>query len=177
MGLARLLALDTSVTTERLVLLGVLLGVGFGIWNLISSLLDPLAEDTIPALLIFYGPMFATWGATAFAASRRTGRVTDGIKAGAIVAFVTFLVFDLMVILRVNLFLETLTGRMDWQNLTMRFQASGSDNLRTFINYHYATQAPFKILVATTIGAGTGVIGGVVGRLRQADLKVGTTSG
>jgi len=32
--------------------------------------------------------------------------------------------FDLMVILRVNLFL-TLTGRLDWQNLMMRFHESG----------------------------------------------------
>ena len=138
-------------------------GHGFGIWNLLSSLLDPLAEDTIPALLMFYGPMFAIWGVTAFAASRTTGRVVDGIKAGAMVAFVTFVVFDLLVILRVNLFLDTLTERLDWQNLMMRFQASRSESLRTFINYHYVTQAPFKILVATTIGAVTGVIGGLLG--------------
>jgi len=35
--------------------------------------------------------------------------------------------------------------------------------LRTYINYHYMTQAPFKILVATTIGVSTGVIGGLLG--------------
>lgn len=28
------------------VLLGVLLGAGFGVWNLIATQLDPLAEDT-----------------------------------------------------------------------------------------------------------------------------------
>jgi hypothetical protein len=44
-----------------------------------------------------------------------------------------------------------------------RFQVSKSESLRTFINYHYLTQAPFKILVATTIGAVTGVIGGLFG--------------
>ena len=151
------------MTRRHIVLIGVLLGAGFGVWNLLSSLLDPLAEDTIPALLLFYGPMFATWGATAFAASRRTGRVTDGIKAGATVAFVSFFVFDLAVILRVNLFLGFLTERLDWQNLMLRFHASEFESLRMFINYHYVTQAPFKILVATTIGAITGVIGGLPG--------------
>ncbi len=121
------------------------------------------AEDTIPALLLFYGPMFATWGATAFTASRRTGRVMDGIKTGTSVAFVTFFVFDLAVILRVNLFLGSLTERLDWQNLMLKFQVSDSGSLRAFVNYHYVMQAPFKILVATTIGAITGVIGGLLG--------------
>ena len=78
-------------------------------------------------------------------------------------AFVTFVVFDLAVILRVNLFLDSLTPRLDWQNLMAQFHASGSENLRAFITYHYVKGAPFKILVATLIGAGTGVIGGALG--------------
>lgn len=93
MGLARVQTLDAPVTRRHIVLIGVLLGAGFGVWNLLSSLLDPLAEDTIPS----------------------------------------------------------------------RFQATESESLRTFINYHYVTQAPFKILVATTIGGVTGVIGGFFG--------------
>ena len=154
---------------RQLVHVGVLLGAGFGVWNLFSSLLDPLAEDTIPALLLFYGPMFGTWGATAFAASRRTGRIMDGITAGATVAFVSFLVFDVAVILRVNLFLGSLTERLDWQNLMLRFHSSESESLRTFINYYYMTQSPFKILVATTIGAVTGLIGGFFGAWLRGD--------
>ena len=35
-----------------------MLGIGLGVWNLLSSLLDPLADDTIPILLTFYGSMF-----------------------------------------------------------------------------------------------------------------------
>ena len=46
--------------------LGLLLGIAFGLWNLISTQVDPYAEDTIPALLAFYGPMFAVWGSRAF---------------------------------------------------------------------------------------------------------------
>jgi hypothetical protein len=157
-----------NISRQRhLIRLGLLAGVGFGIWNLLNSLLTPLAENTIPALLVFYGPMFTIWGTTGFAASRRTGRIIDGIKAAAIVALVTFVVFDLMVILRVNLFLYSLTERSDWQTLMRRFQASGSESLRTFIDYNYVTQAPFKILVATTIGAATGVIGGIMGHLSR----------
>src|SRR5687768_3880489 len=98
----------------NVVTLGVLLGVGFGIWNLLHSLLFPLAEDTIPALLMFYGPMFTAWGVAGFLAARRTGRVLDGMKAAVTVAVVTGIVFDVMVLLRVNIFLHTPTERLDW---------------------------------------------------------------
>ena len=56
------------------VLLGLLLGAVFGLWNLIATRLDPLAEDTPTALMIFYGPMFAIWGFAGFGASRRTAK-------------------------------------------------------------------------------------------------------
>jgi hypothetical protein len=100
----------------------------------------------------------------------------DGISVGATVAFVTFVVFNLAVILRVNLFLDTLRLRPDWQNLVLRFQTSGFDSLRAYANYTYVTGAPFKILVASTIGAGTGLIGGffgsVGGRQGATDITI-----
>ena len=46
-----------------------------------------------------------------------------------------------------------------------RFQASGFQCLRAYANYKYVTVAPFKILVASMIGAGTGVVGGFLGSL------------
>src|SRR5262249_61141881 len=94
-----------------------LLGAGFGLWNLIVTGLDPLAEDSPVALLVFYGPMFTVWGLAGFGASRRTGRLRDAVKVGATVGFVTFVVYTLAVIVRVNLFLDTLSQRSDWQNL------------------------------------------------------------
>ena len=148
---------------RRILALGLLLGAGFGLWNLIATGLDPLAEDSPVALLTFYGPMFAIWGLAGFGATRRTGRLRDAVKAGAAVAFVTFVVYTLAVIVRVNLFLVALSQRSDWQNLIARFQASGFESLRGYANYAYVTGAPFKILVASIIGAGTGLIGGVFG--------------
>jgi hypothetical protein len=143
----------------------VLVGAGFGLWNLIVTWLDPLAEDTPVALLIFYGPMFAIWGLAGFAASRRTGRLLDGVRVGATVAFVTFVVYVLMQFVRVNVFLDILTRRSDWQNLMARFQNSGYESLRRYVNYVGLTGAPFKILVASIIGAGMGLVGGVLGSL------------
>ena len=157
-------------TSKRsLVFLGLLLGAGFGIWNLITTQLNPLAEDTPIALLAFYGPMFACWGLAGFAASRRTGRVLDGVKVGATLALVTFFVYVLTQFVRVNVFLNTLTQRSDWQNLVARFQSSGYESLRWYVNYVGLTGAPFKILVASIIGAATGMVGGVIGTLSRRE--------
>jgi hypothetical protein len=147
------------------IVLGLVLGAAFGLWNLIATWLDPLAEDTPRALLIFYGPMFVCWGLAGFAATRRTGRVLDGIKVGTTVAFVTFVVYDVTQFIRVNVFLDTLTRRSDWQNMMARFKDTGSQSLRSYVNYVGLTGAPFKALVASLIGAATGLIGGSFGKL------------
>ena len=157
------------------VLLGLSLGVVFGLWNLIATQLDPLADDSSIALLEFYGPMFAVWGLAGWTASRRSGRVVDGVKVGAMVAFVTFVVFDLMVILRVNLFLDALSHRSDWQHLMARFRGSGFESLRVFANYVYLTAAPFKIMVATLIGAVVGLLGGSLGCLGRREQAARAT--
>lgn len=148
---------------------GLAVGAGFGLWNLVITWLDPLAEDTPVALLSFYGPMFASWGLAGFVAARRTGRISDGIRAGATVAFVAFVIYDVTQFMRVNLFLDTLTQRSDWQNMMATFRNSGSHSLRSYVNYVGLTGAPFKTLVASLIGAATGLIGGSIGNLTRRE--------
>ena len=150
--------------------LGLASGTGFGLWNLIATQLNPLADDDLLPLLTFYGPMFTIWGIAGFAAARRTGRMLDAVKVGATVAGVTFAVYTLAVILRVNLFLDVMTGRPDWQNLMGRFRAGGFNALRGYINYEYVTGAPFKILVATMIGVVTATVGGLLGFLGRRKI-------
>ena len=147
-------------------LAGVIMGIGFGCVNLLSSWLDPLQDDSRGALLRFYGPMFFLWALVAFRAAQRDRRLWSGIITGMLVAFATFCVFDVLVILRVNLFLADLTGRADWQNMMMRFRASDSDSLRLFVTLDYLKGAPLKIGTASAIGALMGAIGGALGRLR-----------
>lgn len=159
------------MTSRSSVLLGVAVGAAFGLWNLVATQLDPLAEDSPAALLLFYGPMFAIWSAAGFVASRRSGRLLDGIKAGAIVAAATFVVFDLLVFVRVNLFLETISRRADWQNLLLRYQNSGFESFRAYANYEYITGAPFKALVSSIIGAVMGCVGGLFGVLARRQAR------
>ena len=148
-------------------LLGVAVGVVFGSVNIVFTWLYPVEDDTPGALLRFYGPMFFVWALASFRAARRSGRVWSGVTTGMAVAFATFCVFDALVLLRVNLFLNELTGRADWQNMMMRFRAGDVDSLRLFVNIDYLKGAPLKIGVASTIGALMGAIGGSLGRLRH----------
>jgi hypothetical protein len=143
-------------------LLGLVVGLIFGGVNLIVTWLYPLLDDTPVTLLRFYGPMFLVWAAAAFRATRRSGRLWAGVSTGFAVAFATFCVFDLLVLLRVNLFLSELANRDDWQNMVQRFRASEFDSLRLFVNLDYLKGAPLKIGVASAIGAVMGMIGGSI---------------
>lgn len=147
--------------------LGLIVGLVFGSVNLLVTWLDPVADDTPAALLRFYGPMFFVWALASFRASRRSGRLLPGVVTGAIVAFATFVVFDLLILLRVNLFLDELTGRADWQNMMMRFRASDADSLRLFVNLDYVKGAPLKLAVSCAIGVVMGAMGGFLGQLTQ----------
>jgi hypothetical protein len=146
-------------------LLGFIVGLVFGAVNLLFTWLYPLADDSPGALLRFYGPMFFLWALVSFQAARRSGRLLSGITAGLIVACGTFLAFDVLILLRVNLFLTELTARADWQNIMNRFRASDVESLRLFINLDYIKGAPLKLGVSSTIGAVMGCIGGLIGVL------------
>jgi hypothetical protein len=70
----------------------------------------------------------------------------------------------------VNVFLNELTGRADWQNMMTRFRESGVDNLRLFVNLDYLTGAPLKLGVSCAIGAVMGTIGGLLGQMTHRRL-------
>ena len=129
--------------------------------------LYPLGDDTIAALLRFYGPMFFLWAFASFRAERRNRQWLSGVATGLVVAFATFCMFDVLNLVRVNLFLYDLTGRDDWQSMMARFRASEFDSVRAFVTMDYIKDAPLKIGTASVIGALMGGIGGLLGRLRS----------
>jgi len=152
--------------------LGLLLGIVFGTWNLVGTWLDPLADDSAYALLTFFGPMILAWGLAGFISTWQSGRVATGIRVGSTIALVTIFVFDIANLVRVNWFLEAIRFRADWQGLVGRFQASGSDNFRTFANYEWLKGTPLTLILATMFGAATGFVGAIaalLGREMRAD--------
>ena len=149
--------------------LGVLIGLIFGTINLVMTWFLPLLDDSPGALLGFYGPMFVLWALASFRAARVSDRFLTAVTTGVLVAFATFCMFDLLVILRVNVFLNELSGRADWQNLMHRYRASNVDSLRWFVNRQYILGSPLKIGVACIIGAAMGAIGGSFGLTFRRD--------
>ena len=93
------------------------------------SVATPLADDSLPALLAFYGPMFAAWGIAGFWQGRKTALSAESSAAGAAISFGTFTSYDSLVLVRVNVFLDQLRGRDDWQSLISRFPTSGFERL------------------------------------------------
>lgn len=157
--------------SSRTVRLGFIVGLAFGSVNLLVGWVYPLIADTPATLLAFYGPMFVAWGLAAMQAVQRSGQLASGIATGIAIAFATFLAFDLLVMLCVNLFLTELAGRDDWQNLMVRFRASEIDNLRMFVNVEYLQQTPLKLVAFSTIGALIGMLGGALGQLRHGRIR------
>jgi hypothetical protein len=151
--------------------LGMMLGAGFGAWNLVYTGRAPFAEDTLVALVSFYGPMFTMWSVAGFVAFRRTGKLTDAIKVGATVGLVTFVVFDVAVLVRANLFLEAISQRSDWRGLLENYQVSGFESLRTYVNYTYVTGIPLTFLMGAMMGAGSGLLGGFMGSVGRQHIR------
>ena len=148
-------------------LVGCALGLALGSWNLLAFWLNPL-DDSVAGMLIVYAPMFTSWCVAGFVATRRTARLTDALKAGAVFAFSTFVIFWIMNIVRVNLFLDALRDWPGWQQtVAARYRESGFESFRVFTNYEYLKDAPLKIAVPTAIGAVLAFIGGLAGMLGQ----------
>jgi hypothetical protein len=145
---------------------GCIIGFAFGAINLLVTWLDTLLDDSPLTLFAFYGPMFFLWSVVAYRTARHSGRALAGVTAGTVVAFATFVVYDIVILLRVNMFLNELAGRADWVNLVRRFRDSGSDSFRRFVNVEYITGSPLKIAVASMLGAAIGAISGFFGRRR-----------
>jgi len=149
---------------NRYVQIGIALGAVSGAWVLISTALDPLADDSVPALALFYGPMFTIWGVAGFRAYRRDGRLTSALTSGTLVALMTFVIFHAAQFIRINLFLEAITARLDWRDLGSTYHASGFESLRAYANYFYLREAPFKLFAFSMFGAVIGLVGGIVGK-------------
>ena len=153
----------TAREARPFALAGCALGLVLGAWNLIAFWLNPL-DDSVAGMLIVYAPMFVGWSIGGFVAARRTGRLTDAVKAGTVFAFATFATFWIANIVRVNLFLDVLREWPGWQQTVVaRYRESGFESFRAFTNYEYLKDAPLKIAVPTAIGAMLASIGGLAG--------------
>ena len=151
---------------------GLAMGFAAGTLNLVDTAIEPLTDDTAGRMLPLLGVLLFVWLLIGFRAARRTQRFRDGLIAGVAVGTATMAVFHLAAIVRVNLFLEHIRYRDDWQNLVARFQASDFTSLRAYANYTYISGTPNALALGALAGAVSGALGGAVsGLLRKAYLR------
>lgn len=141
-------------------MLGLAMGTVLGVLNLIATARDPLADDEGAEMLVFAALVLLAWSATGFVAARRTRRVADGVKAGIVIGLAMMAVFHLAAIVRVNLFLDLIRDRGDWQNLLARFGGSGFSSLRAYANDEYLRSTPLVVGIGAAAGAVAGLLGG-----------------
>jgi hypothetical protein len=147
---------------------GLAIGVIAGALNLIDTAIEPLADDTAGRMSIWVGGLLFLWILTGFGAARGAGRFRDGVTAGVLVGIATMAAFHLAAIVRVNVFLEQIRYRGDWQNLMVRFHASHFRSLRAYANYEYATQTPMLLTLGGIAGAVSGALGGAISRVTRS---------
>jgi hypothetical protein len=154
------------------VMIGLAIGTVLGIMNLVETARQPLADDDAGTMLAWLLTLLAIWSAAAVAVTWRTRRVGDAVKVGTIVGVATIVMFHTASIVRVNLFLNAIRHRDDWQNLVARYNQSGFRSLRAYANYEYATMTPMVIALGAIAGSISGVLGGLVNMVRRT-LRAG----
>ncbi len=148
------------------VLVGALLGAALGTWILVDTARQPLADDEAGMILLAFGSMMVVWTGASAAIAWPSRRLGHGIAAGMLVGSATLLVLHVAAIARVVMFVDTIRGRDDWQNLLVRYHASGFATLRAYATYEYARQTPVILAIGATAGTISGAVGGLVARLR-----------
>jgi hypothetical protein len=155
--------------------LGLMMGTSLGVLNLIATARNPLADDDGGEMLVFVALVLLAWTAAGFVAARRTRRLVDGVRSGVLVGLAMMAVFHVAAIVRVNLFLDVIRDRGDWQNLLARFGQSGFHSLRAYANYEYVRDTPIIVGIGAAAGAIAGALGGTAalsaqGRQRSSSL-------
>jgi hypothetical protein len=133
--------------------LGLVLGTCGGVWNLVVGPVRIESGRTPEALLVLYGPLLAACGTASFIAVWRGGRIIDAVRVGTNVAFVTVFVCCLAILVRVNVFLATVS-------------------LSAFANYEFIVYAPLTLFAHTVIGATIGFIGGLAALAGRGQRQV-----
>jgi hypothetical protein len=151
--------------------LGLGFGTALGAFNLISTAVDPLSDDSAAVMLTFAALLLSAWSLVAFVAGRRTRNFRDAVVAGVLVGAATLVMYNLANYIRVNVFLDTIQHRDDWRNLMVRYRESNFHSLRAFVNYDYA----LPTFLVTSLGAAAGCLSGVIGGAISGLTRISTS--
>jgi hypothetical protein len=149
------------------VMFGLAFGAVLGLWIIVDTAYEPLADDSAGTMLTGAAVVFGVWSLAAFLAGRRRQRFSDAVVAGVLVGVATLVMFNLANYVRVNLFLESIQQRQDWRNLMARYRESDFHNLRAFVNYDYLKATLAVVSLGAAAGCASGIVGGVMTALAR----------
>jgi hypothetical protein len=148
---------------------GVAIGIVAGGWNLISTAIAPLDEDTAFATMLALGVLLVVWVLATSAAGQRSRGLRDTITGGVLMGVATVAIFHLAGIIRVNVFIEQIRDRDDWQNLVARFHASNFHDLRAYATYEYVKMTPMLLAFGAIAGGISGAVSGAIRNVMNAE--------
>jgi hypothetical protein len=154
--------------TRLPLVVGLAIGLTLGVMNLIGTAHRPLADDDGLGMFMWLIAVLAAWTLAAVGATWRARRMTDAVTAGAVLGIATIVVFHAASIVRVNMFLDLIQHRDDWQNLVARYHHSGFVTLRAYANYEYLRLTPMVVGLGAAAGSISGALAGSVNRLIRA---------
>jgi hypothetical protein len=146
---------------------GLLLGITLGSLNLVSAAVAPLAEDTPPQMMAIAVSVLSAWTLIGFAAERRRFRLGDSVSAGISAAVLSTGITSAANLTRKVLFLDVIQHRSDWQGLLLRFEASGSADLKSFVVAEHLHGLIGGLIFSAAVGAICGAIGGAISCARR----------
>jgi hypothetical protein len=131
---------------------GLLIGTAAGTLQLLSTALDPLADDSAGSCSPSWQRCSCCGCSRASDRPRAPKRIRDVVVSGIVIGAVTMAVAYVSSIVRVNLFLDQISGRADWVNLMARFRASDFHSLRAYANYEYLGSLPILLALGAVAG-------------------------
>jgi len=150
---------------------GVLLGIMLGVANIVSTIVAPMADDDPPAIIAMALSVLVLWTLVGFASERRRFRFGDAVRGGMVAAFLSTTIFSAASLVRKMLFLDVIQHRSDWVGLMLRFEASGTKDLRSFVWNEHLQGLPGAILFSLAVGAVCGAVGGAISAARRERIS------
>lgn len=149
---------------------GFLIGAAAGTLQLLSTALDPLADDSGGVMFVIVATLLLLWMLASLGATTRSQRLRDVVISGIVMGAATMAVVHISSTLRVNLFLDQIQDRADWVNLMARYRASVFHSLRAYANYEYLGSLPALLALGAVAGGCCGAVGGAIRRLARTAL-------
>jgi hypothetical protein len=146
---------------------GLLIGAAAGALQLLSTALDPLADDSGGVMLAIVATLLLLWMLASLGATTSSQRLRDVVISGIVIGAATMAVAYVSSIVRVNLFLDQIRDRADWVNLMARFRASDFHSLRAYANYEYLGSLPALLTLGAVAGGCCGALAGALRRIAR----------